>query len=191
MENSNNSNCCPPTPNENTNCCSPAPKKDKGVKRKLGVGILGLAVILATTYAFKIESNTTNTEDSTCEVSTIESFEWIKTDKKVAFILLKGNDKAKNNKVAEEVKSVIAEINETDGSAYFKELDSKSVAYTDLVEKEKIKDFPSVVVLGKNSKSSVLSGNVSSIKLVRAYDLAATAVPSCSASQKTSCCKKK
>ncbi len=191
MENSNNSNCCPPTPNANTSCCSPAPKKDKGVKRKLGVGILGLAVILATTSAFKIESNITKPEDVSCEASTIESFEWIKTDKKVVFLLLKGDDESKNNKVAEEVKSVIAEINETDGSAYFKGLESESTAYIDLVKKEKIKEFPAVVVLGKNSQPSVLSGKISAIKLVRAYDLAAVPISSCSPSQKTSCCTKK
>ncbi len=199
MEKSNNVSCCTSTSNEKSNCCPPALKKGKGTKGKLGLGLLGLAVVLASLSAFKMETKAACSGDVSCEVLTLKDFDWIKTDKKVAFILLKGNDEAKNQKVAKEVKLVIDEINETEGSAYFQALESTSAEYDDLVKKENINEFPAIVVLGKHSKSSVLSGKINSIKLVRAYDLAAVTQPSCgpgqktscSPSQKASCCKKK
>ena len=66
MDNSNSTNCCAPNQESNANadCCTSndnASNKNAGMKKKIGLGILGLAFVFALTTAFK---GTTETKAS-------------------------------------------------------------------------------------------------------------------------------
>lgn len=180
MENTNNANCC--TPNDNTL------NKNKSVKNTFGLGILGLALILALTTAFKGSEKPLATSCSIENSGTPSKsdFKWIKTQKDVVYLLLKGNDVNQNEKLTLKVDGIVNELNETDGSAYFLVLEATNPHYQELVSKLKIEDIPSLVVLGKSA--SILKGEeINSAKLIRAYDAALTEKTSCSPAKKASC----
>jgi len=191
MENSNNTNCCSPNQESNntTNCCTPTSNisnNNKGVKKKLGLGIIGLALIFAITTAFKGEvipvTSCTSEVDGT--TPSMKDFKWLKTNKKVAYVFLKGNNEPLNKKISIKVNSIITELNETDGSASFLELDVKNENYQDLVSKAKISDIPSVAILGKGATTIINGAFINSAKLIRAYDIAFT-VTSCAPNAKS------
>ena len=122
----------------------------------------------------------------------IEDFKWLDTDEKVAYIFLKGVDESQNEKLTERIETIVKELNETDGSAYFTSLNSDNEHFEDVVERTGVKDLPTVVVLGRGCKLSLISENVNSTKLIRAYVSATTPAASCAPGGKnTSCCIKK
>lgn len=194
----NNPNCCDSTSESGTNCCSTTEQQNsKSIKKKLGITLLGLAILLAITSAFSYQEhgdnkNTSNTTESgSCGVPSIKDLKWLKTNKKVAFILLPGTDEAQNKKLSDQVKNTVDELNETDGSAYYQELTYQSKEYKDLNTQANISQFPSVAVLGRGCTSSVLSSKINSTKLIKAYVAATTPASSCSSgSSGSSCCNK-
>ncbi len=197
MENSTNENCCSPNTKTSSNidCCSTnSNSSDKNTKMKKNFGfiIFGLALLIAITTAFKGSTkNEVSCSNTTLNVPTISitDFEWIQTNKKVAYIFLKGNDASENSKISLKVKSIVDELNEIEGSAYFLTLDVNNLNYQDVVSKLNIEDTPSIVVLGKNS--SIINGeNINSTKLIRAYDAVLISKSSCSPSEKKSCTEK-
>ncbi len=193
-----NSNCCSPNQDANSNCCPPnsttenkvgKEKNPQGFKQKIGLLIMGLAIVFAISTAFK-------SNDITDLPPSIEDFEWLETDKKVAYILLEGTDEQKNEKIAGKVKSVVDELNETDGSAYFATLNLDNEHYEKFVEEIGIEETPSVAVLGRGGNVSLLNASVSSLKLVKAYVSATTPAASCnpaacSPAAKAKCAAKK
>jgi len=181
MEQTNNVDCCGPTDDSSN--------KNKGVKKAFGLGIFGLALILALTTAFKGSGETLAVSCTTVENSETvskEDFKWLKTDKNVAYILLKGKDAGQNEKLALKVGGIVNELNETDGSAYFLALEATNANYLDVVSKLKIEKNPSVAVLGK-SVSIIKGEHINSAQLIRAYDAVLAAKASCSPAEKASC----
>ncbi len=159
------------------------------MKKKFGLGILSLALVLALTTAFKgsAVAEVSCTTDST--TLSIADFEWIKTDKKVAYIVLKGNDPNKNQKITSKVESIVEELNETGESAYFLALEESDEHHKDTVSKLKIEETPHVAILGK-SVSTIAGAEVNSAKLIRAYDAALSSKASCSPAEKATCAGK-
>ncbi len=196
MNNSNKANCC--TPNQesknNTDCCisnTNSKNKNGGMKKKIGVGILGLALIFAFMTAFKgsPKAEISCTTVVNTPTLSIADFEWIKTDKKVAYVVLKGNNTNQNQEITLKVESIINELNETDGSAHFLALEANNPNYQDVVSKLKIEEMPSIVVLGKSTL--IINGSeVNSTKLIRSYDAVLTPKASCSPAEKEACAGK-
>ncbi|MBA6157299.1 hypothetical protein H3Z83_12345 [Tenacibaculum sp. S7007] len=196
MDNSNNANGC--TPNQesknNTDCCTSntnSKNKNGRMKKKIGLGILGLALIFAFMTAFKGSSKAEISCITAANTPTlsIADFEWIKTDKKVAYVVLKGNNTNQNQEITLKVESIINELNETDGSAHFLALEANNPNYQDVVSKLKIEETPSIVVLGKSAL--IINGSeVNSAKLIRAYDVVLTPKASCSPAEKAACAEK-
>lgn len=182
------SNGC--TSASNSNCCTTnATSHQYTVKKKIGTFLIGLAIIFAVSSAFS------NANVAASIPPSIEDFDWLKTDKKVAYILLEGKDATKNTNLVATVKSVVDELNNTDGSAHFEIVAEENTQ--DFIQKTAIEKRPSVVVLGKGTAMTVLSESVSMVKLFKAYITATTPVKSCSASsscsssKKSACCSKK
>ena len=199
MENSKKSNCCAPNQEATSNCCPPSTtnennatkeKSTKGFKQKIGMLILGLAVIFAMTTAFKNNGSIGDLPPS------IEDFTWLETDKKVAYVLIEGADDTKNEKMALKVTSFVEELNETEGSAYFTQLNAANEHYENFVEKIGVEETPTIVVLGRGGNTSLLSTSINSINLVKAYVSATTQATSCnpaacSPADKAKCVAKK
>ncbi len=181
MENLHNSDCCSPNQETNSNCCTPATlpveKNEGGFKKKFGLLILGLAFVLAVSSAFKI---TTSTNEIGFLPPAIEDFEWMDTDKEVAYVLLKGDNEEQNKQLSSQISEVVLELNGTDGSAGHFELTPSYEQYADFVETTGVESVPTVVVLGRGGNLSLLNGDsVSSIKLYKAYLAATTPAASC------------
>ncbi|CAM1352951.1 hypothetical protein [Tenacibaculum halocynthiae] len=189
MNKSNRTNCC--TPNEelkdNTDCCT-SQNRNVSMKQKIGLFILGLALIFALNTAFKevvTDNDACKTTEGLVTIS-INDFAWIKTNKKVVYIVLKGNDSSQNKKIISKVSNTVNELNETESSADLLVLESNTSNYNDIVSKLKIEEIPSIAVVGK-STSIIKAINVNSIKLIRAYDTAIVTSATCSTSEKNSC----
>lgn len=193
MDNSNTTNCC--TPNQesknNTDCCVPnnnSSNKNFVMKKKFGLGILGLAFIFAFITAFKSSPKAEVSCIKTINTPTlsIADFGWIKTDKKVAYVVLKGNNTSQNKEMTSKVESIVNELNTTEGSAYFIALEAGNANYKDVVSKLKIEKTPSIVVLGK-SATKINAKDVNSMNLIRAYDAVLTTKASCTTTKNASC----
>ena len=198
MENCNDSQkCCSTNTDANTDCCTKVPpQKTGGVKKKLSITLFGLAIIMAISAAFKsgnlnADSAVATTQGTACGMPSIQDLKWLKTDKKVAYILLKGEDELQNRKLSELITTTVSELNESDGSADYLQLDSKDKNYQDLTEKANVKVIPSIAVLGRGCTSSLVHGNVNSTRLIKAYISASTPASSCTSSGTSSCCSKK
>lgn len=177
-----NSNCCSPNQDSNSNCCTtPTPVKDnskKDMKKKIGMFLMGLALVFAISSAFKIATN--SSDEFSLLPPSIEDFEWMETDKKVAYVLLKGEEKEQNKLLATQINKVVQELNGSDGSAEYYKLNSTHQHYESFIEKTGVETIPSVVVLGRGGNLSLLpSESVNSIKLLRAYVSATTPAVSC------------
>ena len=175
-----NSNCCTPNQNNTTNCCPPKtpPVEEKKVALKKGLGFftLGLALFFAVSSAFRTSSNT---NDISLLSPSIENFEWMETDKEVAYILVEGEDEDRNKQLSTKAGEVVLELNGTDGSAAYFELSPSLEHYKNFVETTGVVETPTIVVLGRVGNLSLFkSESVSSIKLYKAY-VAATTPTSC------------
>lgn len=178
-----------------TNCCSIKKAENKKYisvskyKKHFGVPILILSMILAITAIFNLGNAAAVSAANETKGQGDSSF--ISTDKKVTYVLLSGQSEAKNSAVRTKVETVVSEIQQTGGSVGLIELVKGDTNYTKLVDYLKVKEFPSVLIVGKSSPIVVYNQHVKSITLVRAYDSAA-ALPSCTPGKsKTSCCVKK
>ncbi len=176
-----NSNCCTPNQNNNTNCCPPStpPVEEKkgGLKKGLGLIILGLALVFAVSSAFRTASNTNEIGVSP---PSIEDFEWMETDKEAAYVLVKGEEEEQNKQLSTKITEVVLELNGTDGSAEYFELYSSLEHYKNFVETTGVEETPVVVVVGRIGNLSLVdSESVSSIKLYKAYVAATTPPASC------------
>ncbi len=175
-----NSNCCSPNQDKSTNCCSSTktakePKAD--FKKGLGLLILGLAFVFAISSVFK---TATNANELAVTAPSIEDFQWMETDKEAAYVLLKGNDEAQNKQMSTQITEVLAELNESDGSAQYYELAPSDEQYTTFSEAIGIENSPAVVVIGRAGALSLFdSETMSSIKLYKAYVAATTAAATC------------
>lgn len=182
MENLHNSNCCSPDQNNNISCCSPnslppVEEKKGDFKKRLGLFIMGLALVFAISSAFKTASNT---NEIGVLPPSIEDFEWMETDKEAAYILVKGGEEEQNKLLSTKVSEVVLELNGTDGSAEYFELSPSLEHYNSFVETTGVVETPAVVVLGRIGNLSLFdSESISSIKLYKAYVAATTPPASC------------
>ena len=176
-----NSNCCTPNQNNNTNCCAPdtppVEEQKVGLKKGLGLFILGLALVFAISSAFRTAANT---NEMGVLSPSIEDFAWMETDKETAYILVKGEEEEQNKQLSSKVSEVVLELNETDGSAEYFELSPSLQHYQNFVETIGVEETPAVVVLGRIGNLSLFdSESISSIKLYKAYVVATTPPASC------------
>jgi len=182
------SNCCTAAQASDSNCCT---TNQPTVKKKIGTFLMGLALVFAVSSAFK------NASGDVVEAlpPSIEDFDWIKTDKKVVYLLLEGKDAVQNRAMTSNVETVVNDLNDTDGSAHFKLVADENTQ--ELMQKTAVEKTPSVVVLGRGTAMTILSESVSIVKLFKAYITATTPISdcssstSCSAAKKSSCCSKK
>ncbi|WP_299158250.1 hypothetical protein [uncultured Tenacibaculum sp.] len=190
MQNTENLDCC--SPKSEPNCCDPNDEKNKnkGIKIKFGLGIFALAFILALTSAFKGVTTKEITCTTTSKVITSKNdFKWLKTDKEVTYLLLKGNDVSENEKINSKIENVVSELNNSDGSAYYLALEVNEENYLDVVSKLNIEVVPATVVLGK-SALVVKESAINITTLIRAYETVLTSKMSCSSNQKVACSEK-
>lgn len=175
----NEENCCSSDQGNNSSCCPPATpltsEKKGGFKNNLGMLLLGFAFILAISSAFKIATATV------AEIPlSINDFEWMDTDKEVAFVLIKGEDKEENKRLSAHLSDVIAELNDSEESAAQFELTSTFDQYEGFVKTTGASSEASVVVLGRLGNPSILDiESISAIKLYKAYLTAISPASSC------------
>lgn len=188
---STENNCCSPSSNSNQNCCTPGPVNDKSQKVKHGIGvvILCLAVVLAITSAFTKKEKEKCATDMISKTPLLTDFNWLQTEKKVAFVFLEGENIGENDKIQHKTIEVMQELNEEGESVFFKRVKKGTNQYNEVIGKAKIKNVPAVLVLGRKCNSSILNGKINSTHLVKAYMAASSTAPSCSPS--TSCCPTK
>ncbi len=175
-----NTNCCSTKENNNSNCCPPPIEKDTnvmGMKKKVGTFLLGLAIILGISSAFKAA---TQTNDIGVLPPSIEDFEWLETDKEVAYVFLKGKEEEQNKLLSKQIIDVLLELNESGDSAEYYELSSTHQHYNDFMKQTSVETVPTLVVLGRGGELSLINEeSMNSIKLFKAYVAATTPVTSC------------
>ena len=193
------SNCCVSDQDANNSCCESSSNQGINLKKKMGTVLMGLALVLAVSTAFK------NANEGTVEYMppiSIDDFKWLKTTKKVAYVLVKGADDNANKLMTDLGRSVVKELKETDESADFITLETTNPNSSDFIEKIGVKSKPTIVVLGRGGTVSLLSESVSTIRLFKAYVAATTPISSCQPSncsstksctstKKSTCCSKK
>lgn len=176
-----NSNCCSPNQNNTTNCCPSTETKKVRVKKSIGFFVLGLAFVFAISSAFR---TATSANDMGAMPPSIEDFEWMKTDKEVAYVFIKGDEKEANEALSSKVLAIVEDLNETDGSAEYFELFPSLKYYNSFIATIGVETTPSIVVLGRLGTLSIVnSESVSSMKLYKAYMAAITPPASCASSK--------
>ena len=188
--NAEQQNACCDTSDQNCCATNESPKK-RSWKKISAILVLSLAMILAISAAANTgqETHTSQSTSSDCGLPSITDFDWIETDKKVAFVLLKGAEETSNTKVESKLETVHFELNESGGSAALFVLDEADKHFAEIKETCKVKSFPAIAILGRGCQSSVLAGDINSTRLIKAYILASTPASSC-AKGGSSCCSK-
>ena len=172
------SSCCPPNQEIDSSCCTATKVSDKRVGFRKGIGslILGLALVLSLSSAFKIATGS----DGTLLPPSIEDFGWMDTNKEVAYVLLKGENEEENNNISVQVESVIEELSKSEEPVEYYELTANDEHYSSFIKEIGIEQVPSIVALGRIGSLTLLSGeDISALKLYKAYISATTPAASC------------
>lgn len=167
-----NSNCCTPNKNGNSDCNQIPVDSGNKMKKNIGMFIMGLALLLAISSAFKTANYN---EEIMISSPSIEDFDWMETDKKVAYVLIQGSEKEENKLITNKLKDVVLELNSTDGSAEFFSINSSHQQYENFMEEFEISSLPTVVILGRVGSHNILSiEQTNFLKLMSGYISATT-----------------
>jgi hypothetical protein len=123
-------------------------------------------------------------------LDSLQSLDTQAADKDVVFLVLHGDVQDARFAIPQQVGTAANNLWKTGQKIGVFTLKNSTPDHNRLVSQFSVKTFPSVVILGQQGSPSVVSGDITEVRLYNAFVLASTPASCCPAQSNASCCPK-